>query len=132
MAGTLTISTLSDGTNSTSSTNCIQGSAKAWLSFSYISGVLSTVGSYNISSITRSSTGAYTVTMTTALASATYAVVCSGGPVTGGGATSNLHPNATTAATYSAPTSSTFVISVTNEAGSALADPYTAALAVFR
>ena len=72
MAGTLTISTLSDGTNSTSSTNCIQGSAKAWVNFNGASGAIS--ASYNVSSITRTAAGRYTVTMTNALSDANYAV----------------------------------------------------------
>ena len=68
MAGTLTISTLSDGTNSTSSTNCIQGSAKAWVNFSN-----ATVNaSYNVSSITANSTGDYTVNFTNAFSDVKY------------------------------------------------------------
>jgi hypothetical protein len=76
MAGTLTISTLSDGTNSTSATNCIQGSAKAWV---YFNGVTTTTinGSYNVSSVTRVGTGNYTVNFTNALSNANYATVCS-------------------------------------------------------
>jgi hypothetical protein len=72
MAGTLVITTLSDGTNSTSSTNCIQGSAKAWVNFAGASGTVN--GSYNVSSVTRSGVGLYTVTFTNALANANYAV----------------------------------------------------------
>ena len=68
MAGTLTISTLSDGTNSTSATNCIQGSAKAWVQFS--SGTVN--ASYNVSSVTANGTGDYTVTFTNAFADAKY------------------------------------------------------------
>jgi hypothetical protein len=73
MAGTLTISTLSDGTNSTSSTNCIQGSAKAWVRFN---GTASTItNSYNVSSLTKNTTGDYTITFTNALANANYNTV---------------------------------------------------------
>jgi hypothetical protein len=83
MAGTLTISTLSDGTNSTSSTNCIQGSAKAWVNFD---GATPTIaGSYNVTSITRNSTGNYTVNFTNSLANANYAVSASTGAQTGVG-----------------------------------------------
>jgi hypothetical protein len=72
MAGTLTIATLSDGTNSTSSTNCIQGSAKAWVNYN---GSAQTItASYNVSSVTRNSTGNYTVNLTNALANANYSV----------------------------------------------------------
>jgi hypothetical protein len=86
MAGTLTISTLSDGTNSTSSTNCIQGSAKAWVNFS---GVTSTSikKSYNVSSVTYVSTGKYTVNFTNALADANYSLalgICGLGTSGGG------------------------------------------------
>jgi len=74
MAGTLTISTLSDGTNSTSSTNCIQGSAKAWVNF----GATGTINSsYNVSSVTYAATGNYTLNFTTALADANYAYATS-------------------------------------------------------
>ena len=78
MAGTLTISTLSDGTNSTSSTNCIQGSAKAWVSFSVSGGVCTRLSSYNVSSVTYNSTGNYTVNFTNALTDANYCPVISG------------------------------------------------------
>jgi hypothetical protein len=79
MAGTLTISTLSDGTNSTSATNCIQGSAKAWVNFTGSSGSVN--ASYNVSSVTRSSTGLYVVNFTNAFTDANYGVtfgVCGG------------------------------------------------------
>jgi len=76
MAGTLTISTLSDGTNSTSSTNCIQGSAKAWVNFNGTVATPSTIrSSYNVSSITKNNTGDWTVNITNALADANFAVV---------------------------------------------------------
>ena len=80
MAGTLTISTLSDGTNSTSSTNCIQGSAKAWGSYAYVANGSSPTlrKAYNISSITRNSTGNYTFSFTNALADANYGVSMTG------------------------------------------------------
>jgi hypothetical protein len=80
MAGTLTISTLSDGTNSTSATNCIQGSAKAWVNFNG-TGTVAIRASYNVSSITRNGTGDYTVNFTNAFANANYAVTASAGPV---------------------------------------------------
>ena len=74
MAGTLTISTLSDGTNSTSSTNCIQGSAKAWVNFGYVSSAMTTRASYNVSSVTRNATGTYTINFTNAISDANYSV----------------------------------------------------------
>jgi hypothetical protein len=78
MPGTLVITTLSDGTNSTSATNCIQGSAKAWVNFNGLTGSGNTIrASYNVSSITRNGTGNYTVTLTNALSDVNYAVVAS-------------------------------------------------------
>jgi len=71
MAGTLVISTLSDGTNSTSSTNCIQGSAKAWVNFNGGGGA-GIRASYNISSVVRNSQGYYTVNFTNAMVDANY------------------------------------------------------------
>ena len=76
MAGTLTISTLSDGTNSTSSTNCIQGSCKAWASWSGATGTIR--ASYNVSSVTRNSTGYYTINFTNAMVDANYSIGASG------------------------------------------------------
>ena len=74
MAGTLVISTISDGTNSTSSTNAIQGSAKAWVNFN---GVTTTTinASHNVSSVTRNAAGDYTVNFTIALVDANYVAV---------------------------------------------------------
>jgi hypothetical protein len=73
MAGTLVITTLSDGTNSTSSTNCIQGSAKAWVNFNGTTASPSTIrASYNVTSVTKNSTGNYTINFTNALADANY------------------------------------------------------------
>jgi hypothetical protein len=73
MAGTLTISTLSDGTNSTSCTNVING-AKAWVNFNG-TGTVSIRASYNVSSITDNGTGDYTINFTNAFADANYALV---------------------------------------------------------
>ena len=77
MAGTLTISTLSDGTNSTSSTNCIQGSAKAWVNFNGVT-TATVRSSFNVSSVTRNGTGDYTVNFTTAMSDANYSIAGSG------------------------------------------------------
>jgi hypothetical protein len=77
MAGQLTISTLSDGTNSTSATNCIQGSAKAWVNFNG-TGTVAIRASYNVSSITDNGTGLYTVNFTNAFADANYCVSLAG------------------------------------------------------
>ena len=100
MAGTLTISTLSDGTNSTSSTNCIQGSAKAWANFDGTTSPATIRASYNVSSITRSATGTYSVNFTTAFADTNYAAVVSGG--TGAGNINNNNSPGNTTPTTSA------------------------------
>lgn len=76
MAGTLTISTLSDGTNSTSATNVVQGSAKAWVNYNAITSTVK--GSYNVSSVTNGGSGQLTVNFTNAFADTNYAVVCGG------------------------------------------------------
>jgi hypothetical protein len=74
MPGTLVITTLSDGTNSTSATNPIQGSAKAWVQFNG-TGTVAIRASYNVSSITDNGTGDYTVNFTNALTDANYSAV---------------------------------------------------------
>jgi len=75
MAGTLTITTLSDGTNSTSATNCIQGSAKAWVNFSVAGSACTVVSSFNVSSVTYNSAGNFTINMTTAMPNANYTAI---------------------------------------------------------
>jgi hypothetical protein len=73
MPGTLVITTLSDGTNSTSATNCIQGSAKAWVNYNADTQTIR--GSFNVSSITYSSAGSYVMNFTTAMPNANYCPV---------------------------------------------------------
>jgi hypothetical protein len=71
---TIVAATLSNGTVSTSTANCIQGSARAWVYFSGVSTV--TLGSsYNVSSVTRNGTGYYTVNFTNNMANNTYSVL---------------------------------------------------------
>ena len=73
MAGTLVITTLSDGTNSTSATNPIRGSAKAW---AFFNGTTATIQkAFNISSVTKAAAGQYTVNFTSALPDALYSAV---------------------------------------------------------
>jgi hypothetical protein len=81
MAGTLTLSTLSDGTSSTSATNPIKGSARAWVYFNGGNGNTAGVinGSYNVSSITVNSTGNFLIYFTNAMPNTNYAVLGSGG-----------------------------------------------------
>jgi hypothetical protein len=81
MAGTLITSTiqgttLTDGTNSTSTTNCIKGSAKAWVNYN---GVTQTVNSsFNVLTVTYVSTGTYTVNFTTAMPNAFFVTQLTG------------------------------------------------------
>jgi len=78
MAGTITCGTLSDGTNSTSSTNCIQGSAKAWVNFNGVPAILIIRASYNVSSVTKTTTGAWVVNLTNALVDINYVTLACG------------------------------------------------------
>jgi hypothetical protein len=75
---TLVAQTISNGTVSTSTANCIQGSAKAWVCFNGSTAAIR--GSYNVSSITKHTTGDYTVNFTNALADTNFDVngTCSG------------------------------------------------------
>jgi len=81
MAGTLITSTiqgttLTDGTNSTSTTNCIQGSAKAWVNFDGSTATPSTIrASYNVSSITHIATGVYAINFTNAFVDTSYVLL---------------------------------------------------------
>jgi hypothetical protein len=89
---TIVAQTLSNGTVSTSTANCIQGSAKAWVNFN---GAAATVSAaYNVSSVTRSSTGTYVINFTNALSDANYAAVLgSRGNSTGANGVSNPMEN---------------------------------------
>jgi hypothetical protein len=120
MAGTLTISTLSDGTNSTSATNCIQGSARAWTKFVGSSGTIA--GSFNVSSITRSSAGAYTVNFTTAMPNTNYAACITVG-TNSGGFGSEVAP-----ITYN---TTSLVVYSYDRFGNILADPTNVNIAIF-
>jgi hypothetical protein len=101
MAGTLVITTLSDGTNSTSATNCIQGSAKAWVNFNG-TGTPAIRASYNVSSITDNGTGNYTINFTNAFADANYGVnfTAGDGSTTGAGAAAIYTQTTTTSRVF--------------------------------
>ena len=112
MAGTLTLSTLSDGTNSTSSTNPIRGSAKAWVRFDGVTTVIVNA-SYNVSSVTRNATGYYTINFTNAFEDANYSV--SGLSAVGSFNLTGITAfTGTTSAIYSAGTTTSFNIAVSN------------------
>lgn len=72
-AGTITIDTLSDGTNSTSATNPIRGSAKAWVNFNLATSAVRQ--SFNVSSITYIGTANAQVNFTNAMTDANFAAL---------------------------------------------------------
>lgn len=118
MAGTIVASTLSDGTNSTSTTNCISGSAKAWVSWNG-SGGASINSSFNVSSVTYNGVGDYTVNFTTAMPNANYTTVCGGSGNANSSPGSLLFVNAgTTAPTTSAVRIASIYINGTYQPGS--------------
>jgi hypothetical protein len=111
MAGTLVITTLSDGTNSTSSTNCIQGSAKAWVRFTGSTGTVAS--SYNVSSVTRTPNGLWTVAFTNAMTDANYCATAAVSTTSGtGSAIAYMFTNGSYTAT--APTTTSFLIASVN------------------
>lgn len=109
MPGTLTITTLSDGTNSTSATNCISGSAKAWVDFNGSTAAIR--ASYNVSSVTRTTTGTYTVNLTSAMADANSATVAIAG---GQNRFASAYPSAT----------NTIAVTTATNAGSLIDETY--------
>jgi PKD repeat protein len=70
---TIVAQTLSNGTVSTSTNNCIRGSARAWVQ--YNGGTTTINGSFNVSSVTYNASGNYTINFTTAIGNANYAPV---------------------------------------------------------
>ena len=125
MAGTLTISTLSDGTNSTSATNCIQGSAKAWAKF-VANGSITGLTSYNVSSVTYNGAGDYTINFTNSLTDANYSANITSAVTTGSSVPFVFNRQAQTAQTASA-----FRMGVCNS-GTASADTTLVSVSVFR
>jgi hypothetical protein len=78
MPGTITISTLSDGADSTSATNLTRGACNAWVNFNGTNGAVAIRDSYNVSSVTRTASGNYTVNYTNAFPNVNYAVAFGG------------------------------------------------------
>jgi hypothetical protein len=122
MAGTLVITTLSDGTNSTSATNPIRGSARAWVQYN---GSAQTItSSFNVSSVTRNTTGQYSIAFTTAMPAATYSIV--------GCAANTLGDYARyIAAPYSTYSTTGFGFTTANPSSNSQADSGYISLAVF-
>ena len=74
MAGKIVIDTLQDGSgNSTSATDAIKGSAKAWVNFDGSTAAIR--AGYNVSSVTKSATGKYTINFTNALLDTNYSLI---------------------------------------------------------
>jgi len=128
MAGTIVADTLQNGTGtSTSMDNAINGSAKAWGSYTGVASSAPTLrAAYNISSVTRNSTGNYTFSFTTALADANYGVVA-GIPLSSGNA-AVVAINTKTASSFIAVTE---YVSGTGGQGTPL-DSYNLDFSVFR
>jgi hypothetical protein len=116
---TLVAQTLSNGTVSTSTANCIQGSAKAWCNYNGVSQTI--IGSFNISSVTYNGAGNYNFNFTTAMPNANYAIVAGAGRGSGTG----LFPELGT------PSTSSFNVTYINSALSANTNPQYASVAVF-
>lgn len=60
---TLNVTNISDGTNSTSTTNVVKGSAKAWVNFNG-TGTVAIRNAHNVTSITDINTGEYDINFT--------------------------------------------------------------------
>lgn len=95
--GTTQLSTITDGTNSTSATNAIQGSAKAWVNFNG-SGGATIRASHNVSSVVRNAVGDYTINFTNALADANYVPTTMQKPVAN--ATEHIRYNTATTTSF--------------------------------
>jgi hypothetical protein len=121
MAGTLTVGTLSDGTNSGSATDAILGSSKAWVNFKG-TGTVSIRADHNVSSITDHGTGDYTITFSTAMPDTNYCVL--NGPNGWGG---EIFPDF-----YGTPTTGSVRIRSRREENEALYDVDYIMIAIFR
>lgn len=76
MAGTIVSDTIQDGAgNSTATTNCIKGSAKAYGFINSSSGSSVLYNGFGVSSVTLTATGQNTINWTTAFADANYILV---------------------------------------------------------
>jgi len=73
MAGSITVSTISNDTGVFATQNGLTGIPKAWGNITGSTGAIT--NSFNVSSVTRNGTGDYTVTFTTAMANTNYTVI---------------------------------------------------------
>jgi hypothetical protein len=127
---TIVAQTLSNGTVSTSTANCIQGSAKAWVNFNG-TGTVAIRASYNVSSITDNGTGDYTVNFTNALPDANYCAVVTNVGLQNGDTRRNsvIAGNETTGA--QTMTTTQLRVNVGNPAALSLADNSVMCVSVF-
>ena len=80
MAGTIVSDTIQNGAGaSTSTTDVVNGSARAWIYFGYNGSTTTNYASYNILSYSRTSTGNYTINFTNSLTDANYATAIASG-----------------------------------------------------
>ena len=118
MAGTIVSDTIQNGAGAnTTTTNVINGCAKAWVYFGYNGTTTTNYSSYNVSSVSRTATGNYTVNFTTAFPNANYATALASGsynPTTGLGVGVNMP--STTGTPTNKTTSSLSITIATNVA----------------
>lgn len=76
-ANTMTVTTITDGTNTATTTAIVNGICKAWVNFNGSGSVGNQTirSSYNVSSVYKNSSGNYTINFTNALTDTNYAVV---------------------------------------------------------
>lgn len=122
---TLNVSNITDGTNTTSTTNVVKGSAKAWVNFDG-TGTVSIRQAHNVSSITDNGTGAYRVNFSSAMPDANYSAIVTTGYIVGidGNAMANVNTDG--------GISTTNFVMRTFRLNGALADPTYVFAAVFR
>jgi hypothetical protein len=131
MAGTIVSDTIQNGAGAnTTTTNVINGSAKAWVNYKGTA-TRAINGSYNVSSVTFNSTGDYTINFTTSFADTNFATTLSA--VTNN--TSTTVPNVATnptSAMVRTSTASSVTVNVFNVGFAAQADPLSVCVAIHR
>lgn len=100
--GTLTATTITNGTNSITTANMVAGAAKAWVNFDgRLTGTITPRASFNIASITKNSAGNYTITFTTAMPDAFFVVSGTAGRTGGFANPVSIQPDAFTTTSLS-------------------------------
>jgi hypothetical protein len=123
MAGALTVDTLNSGTGVLATQNGMTGVAKAWVAFNGTTGAINGTA-FNVSSVTRAGTGQFAINFTTAMVNANYAVSSSCSAVALAQPPLIWHyGNQSGASTYTAPTTSTYYVSILKYDVSAYVEP---------